>query len=354
MSRSATFFATLLAACSIPFLLHSQPLPPSADDADEQWEYQLVFSDEFDQPNGALPDATKWQSSRRQGATWNRWIADSSAVASIRNGSLLCRAIPNRDRSVDDVPMITGAMETRDRFSFTYGKVEIRLRTNLHQGNFPAAWMMPQPPADGWPKGGEIDIFESIDDKEVAYHTVHSHWTYDLGHRSDPVSSFSEKMTVSSWHVYALEWTEDALTWLVDGKVVGTYRKSTDSNALKQGQWPFDHPFYIILNQSVGDGSWARAADTGYTYETMFDYVRVYQRRPLPDGITQITNDELRMTNDELRVTNDELRVTNDELQIVNSKSSKCFDLSGRRIDKKSMRQLPRGVYILNGRKIVL
>lgn len=324
MSRSATFFATLLAAWSIPLLLHSQPLPPSADDADEQWEYQLIFSDEFDQPNGSLPDATKWQSSRRQGATWNRWIADSSAVASIRSGSLLCRAIPNRDRSVDDVPMITGAMETRDRFSFTYGKVEIRLRTNLYQGNFPAAWMMPQPPADGWPKGGEIDIFESIDDKEVAYHTVHSHWTYDLGHRSDPVSSFSEKMTVSSWHVYALEWTEDALTWLVDGKVVGTYRKSTDRNALKQGQWPFDHPFYIILNQSVGNGSWAKDADTKHTYNTFFDYVRVYQR--VPTGIHRPSSPA-------------------DE-----SRCADIFDLSGRPVSAP----LRPGVYFRNNRKFII
>ena len=283
MTRTNKVYTWMVAALFCPTLLASQTLPPTAEGEDEGWEYQLVFSDEFDQPNGSLPDPAKWQCSKRYHSTWNRWIADSSAVACIRSGSLLCRAIPNRDRTVDDVPMITGAVESRDRYSFTYGKVEVRLRTNLHQGNFPAAWMMPQPPAEGWPKAGEIDIFESIDDKEVAYHTVHSNWTYNLGHRSDPVSSFNEKVTVGDWHVYALEWTENALTWLVDGKVVGTYQKSTDATALEQGQWPFDHPFYIILNQSVGDGSWAKAADTGYTYSTFFDYVRVYQR--VPTGI---------------------------------------------------------------------
>ena len=322
-------------------------------------DYELVFADEFDQADGSRPDASKWRVSTRYGSTWNRWISSSPEVAYIKDGCLVCRAIPNPDRSTDDVPMITGAMETRGKFSFTYGRVEVRLRTNLHSGNFPAAWMMPQPPCEGWPKGGEIDIFESIDDKNTAYHTVHSNWTYNLGNRNNPQSSFSETVTVGEWHTYGLEWLESLLVFSVDGKVVGSYARSTSESKLADGQWPFNHPFYIILNQSVGDGSWARAADTGYTYETMFDYVRVYQRRPLPDGITQMTNDELRMTNDELRVTNDELRETNDESQIVNSKSlnsksSKCFDLSGRRIDKKSMRQLPRGVYILNGRKIVL
>lgn len=252
-----------------------------AEGEEDEEAYQLVFSDEFDQPDGSLPDPEKWSSSARQGATWNRWISNSPDVAYIKDGSLLCRAIPNQNTSVDNVPMITGSMETRGKFSFAYGKVEVKLRTNLHVGNFPAAWMMPQPPADMWPLAGEIDIFESIDAQTTAFHTVHSHWTYDLGHRSDPPSSFSERVAVDSWHVYGVEWTEDLIQWTVDGNVVGTYAKSSDSEVLSQGQWPFDHPFYLILNQSVGNGSWAQNADTEYYYDTYFDYVRVYQRVPV-------------------------------------------------------------------------
>lgn len=274
-------FAWIVTTAFISCLLQAQDIPPTAIAGEgEEWEYQLIFSDEFDGPNGSAPDSAKWHSSTRYSSTWNRWIADSLAVAYIQNGSLLCRAIPNRKRTEDNVPMITGAMESRNRFSFTYGKVEVRLRTNLHKGNFPAAWMMPQPPCEGWPRAGEIDIFESINDEGVAYHTVHSHWTYNLGHRNEPQHSFSEKVDVDKWHIYGLEWTETALTWTVDGKVVGTYEKSNDTEALAQGQWPFDHPFYLILNQSVGDGSWAKAADTEFTYKTFFDYVRVYQRVP--------------------------------------------------------------------------
>lgn len=244
----------------------------------EDGKYKLIFSDEFDLPDGSAPDPTKWGPCPREGATWSRWISDVPEVAYIKDGTLLCRAIPNPDRRKDHASMLTGAMHSKDRFSFMYGKVEVRLKTNLHAGNFPAAWMMPQPPAKWWPRGGEVDIFESIDTVNRAYHTIHSHWTYDLGNNSNPQHGFNEKMTVAEWHVYGLEWTDSLFVWTVDGKETGRYPKAKDEEALENGQWPFDHSFYLILNQSVGDGSWAQQADTTFTYETYFDYVRVYQR----------------------------------------------------------------------------
>jgi len=289
--------------------------------------YELVFADEFEQADGSRPDPAKWTSSNRYSATWNRWISDSPEVAYIRDSCLVCRAIPNPNTSVDNSPMLTGAMETRGKFSFTYGKVEVRLRTNLHTGNFPAAWMMPQPPCEGWPKAGEIDIFESIDDANRSYHTVHTNWTYNLGKRNDPVSSFNQPTYVAQWHVYGLEWTEDLITWTIDGTPVGSYARSTSSSVLHQGQWPFNHPFYIILNQSVGNGSWAKNADTSYTYETVFDWVRVYQPR------TDV--------------------VLAPEASDISGRRpygpGTYYDLQGRRIDKPQ-----KGLYVTGNRKLVV
>ena len=324
--RLFSWFAAAIVACT----LSAQTAPASEESEKEDWQYKLVFSDEFDQPTGSTPDPTKWQSSMRYGSTWNRWIVDSIAVAYIQEGKLACRAIPNKERSMDPVPMITGAIETRNRFSFTYGKVEVRLRTNLHRGNFPAAWMMPQPPAERWPEAGEIDIFESIDAEGVAYHTVHSNWTYNLGHRSDPRSSFSEKVTVGQWHIYTLEWTETSLTWLVDGKVVGSYEKSNNPEALSQGQWPFDRPYYVILNQSVGDGSCAKAADTAYVYTTFFDYVRIYQR--VPTGISDLYGE------------------TSENKTPLGADAFQLFDISGRPVGQPTKS----GIYITRKKKIYI
>ncbi|MBO5134257.1 MAG: glycoside hydrolase family 16 protein [Bacteroidaceae bacterium] len=250
--------------------------------------YTLVFSDEFDAADGSQPDANKWMRCQRYGATWNRWLSDSEEVIYIEDGKLVARAIPNPDQEADPVPMITGGIKSMGRFGFTYGKVECRAKSNPWTGNFPAIWMMPEDQSAGWPDCGEIDIWEVIDDSHVAYHTVHSNWTYDLGQTGNPRSSFNEPVKMDHYHTYGLEWSKTNLTWYVDGKKVASYSKSSNANDLNQGQWPFDKHFHLILNQSVGNAAWAAHADVNHVYETDFDWIRVYQKvgQANTDGIT--------------------------------------------------------------------
>ena len=127
---------------------------------------------------------------------------------------------------------------------------------------------------------GEIDIVEFFGLNPDSYHTAHSFWTTDPKQAETPRHSFHAKVDATQWHVYGLEWNKRQLTWTVDGKVVGTYKRLNTKKARKGQQWPFDHPFYIILNQSVGDHTWiptmSKAPRLDATYETEFDWVRVY------------------------------------------------------------------------------
>ena len=241
-------------------------------------DWRLVFSDEFNGEDHSQPAANKWMRCQRQGATWNRWLSDSEEVVYIEDGELVTRAIPNPDKSEDPVDMITGGIKSMGHFGFTYGYVEARILTTPWPGNFPAFWMMPENTSGGWPDCGEIDIWETIDTENRSYHTIHSNWTYDLGHTDKPRSGFNVSTSNDRYHIYGLEWNEHELIWYVDGKEVGRYAKSESADALAQGQWPFDKHFYLILNQSVGNGSWAERADVNHTYETRFDWVRVYQK----------------------------------------------------------------------------
>lgn len=267
-----------LIAVAVLFSLISDTVPVSAQKASD---YTLVFSDEFNQKNGSRPDSLYWSCSPRGWSTWNRWISNSKKVAFVKKGKLVCRAIRNTENPADTARMITGAVETINKFSFQYGKIEVRARTNLHEGNFPAIWLMPQPPAERHPNGGEIDIFESYGTHRDACQTVHSHWTLDLKQNDNPKNTFAwHYFDVSKWHVYGIEWTFDKLIFMIDGKVTGVYNKSKDPEALAKGQWPFDHPFYIILNQSLRRfGTFGGSPDPDYVYETQFDWVRVYQRK---------------------------------------------------------------------------
>lgn len=236
-------------------------------------EYVLVFSDEFNKPDGTLPDSEVWTPcTRRPKVTWARFLSNSPKVAFIQDGNLVLRAIPNPDRLTDDVDMLTGGINSSQKFAFRYGRVECRALVNPFIGNFPAIWMMPKT-ALAWPKGGEIDIFEQINTEQKAYSTVHSAWTKS---HPDETHSGNVNLPMDRFHIYALEWEKDVLTFFADGKQVYQYKKQNDS----QEQWPFEKSdFYLILNQSVGDGAWAKMPDVMHTYEMRIDWIRVYQKK---------------------------------------------------------------------------
>ncbi len=243
----------------------------------EDREWKLVFSDEFNQKNGSQPDPTKWSRHDRYKGTWSRWISNSPKVVYIKNGSLVCKAIPNVSEPQDTARMLTGAINTRGKFEFQYGKVEVRMKTNRKQGNFPAAWLAKNNHFDQY---GEIDIVESFGDRVSASHAIHSRLTYSHANHGQKNIFKSSDVNAAKWHVYGVIWTEKDVRWEIDGKTVAFFEKTTDKSLLEKGQWTFDFPFYLILNQSVGNGEYGNYGNTNQIYETHFDWIRVYQRKP--------------------------------------------------------------------------
>lgn len=318
-------------------------------EAKEDAAYKLVFNDEFEGTDGERADESKWGVSKRQSSTWNRFISDSIDVAHIEDGKLVLKAIPNLDKSKDNVDMLTGALETKDKFSFTYGKLECRAKTNGHTGNFPAIWMMPQDQSAGWPNCGEVDIFEQIDAENKSYHTVHSNWTYNLGNKNNPTSSFNKSLSMDRYHTYGLEWDDQSITWFVDGVEVGKYTKSTDADALSKGQWPFDKAFYVILNQSVGNGSWAANADVNHTYRMDVDWIRIYQKESETTGIDATTDNALTISTSTNKITISANEPT--DVQIVNVNGTTLYKGS---IDQVKSFNVQKGVYIVNNQKVLV
>lgn len=321
----------------------------------EDSEWQLVFSDEFNAEDYTQPLDEKWMRCQRYGSTWNRWLSNSKEVIYLQGGDLVARAIPNPDQESDPVPMITGGIKSNKRFGFTYGYVEARILSNPWTGHFPAFWMMPEDQSAGWPDCGEIDIWEAIDTDGRSYHTIHSNWTYDLGNKNDPQSSFNKTIPYDRYHTYGLKWDANTLIWYIDGKEVGRYTKSTDNSKLSQGQWPFDKHFHLILNQSVGNGSWAANADVSHTYETRFDWVRVYQT----DGMknTDGTVGVLKVFDDnavEVTATDGGAYVAASEPLLV-----EAYDTIGRKvaqafIEDSGFIPLTKGIYVIAGNKVLV
>ena len=249
---------------------------PLAKAQGQEKKWQLVFSDEFDQPDGSQPDSTKWSRCKRYNSGWNRWISNSKEVAYIESGNLVCKAIPNKSLATDTAKMLTGAIESKGKFFFKYGKVEVRMKTGKKIGNFPAVWMKPEKIDPN--RYGEIDIVEMFGNLGVAQQTVHSHQTVVLKKKKE--HSFRTNLNVSKWHIYGMEWSANEIIFTIDGRVTARYPKSRDSQDRKEGQWTFDRPFYLLMNQSVGDGRFeSTVPHIKHTYVTMFDWIRVYQKK---------------------------------------------------------------------------
>ena len=308
-------------------------------------KYLPAFADEFDAPDGSQPNAKIWSRTVRRNPTWARFHSDSPLTVFVQNGELVCRAMATPDSlkaKGEQKDFITGGVRSEGRYSFRYGRAEARIFTTPHSGNFPAFWMMPAKSQKGWPHEGEIDIWEQINNENKAYHTLHSNWTFNLKHKNDPMSHFAMgDIDYSRYHTFAVEWTPTQITWSVDGKVAGTAVKSTNADALANGQWPYTEPFYLILNQSVGDGSWAAGPDMNFRYETRFDWVRVYQTREQ----NPLVGIEAVKLGDETQKQGGSAGKTAD----FSAKSADNFDLTGRKAPKGTA-----GVQIQGGHKVMV
>lgn len=325
-------------------------------EADGTEEYKLRFADEFDGKDYSLPDAGVWHNCTRESPTWKRFTSQTAEgqqkTAFIRDGKLVTRCIKNTIVEEGDVDMISGAIESSDKMYFTYGRVEGRLRTTPHVGNFPAFWLMPQDNSAGWPNAGEIDIWEQIDTENKTYHTVHTHCTYDL-HLALP-NSGSAYTNAADYHVITLDWTPELLTWYVDGTKAFSYAKTKQSYLLEKGQWPYDKPFYLILNQSVGNGSWAKNCDVNFEYETLFDYVRLYQKDGEGDLTTAVKDVKTSGSALDVYAQQGGLLLVAPEAQKVD-----VYSISGTRVFSGLVQgnrfvSLTKGVYVVAGKKIVV
>ncbi|MDE5958654.1 MAG: family 16 glycosylhydrolase, partial [Muribaculaceae bacterium] len=115
--------------------------------------YRLVWSDEFNQPDGTSADMVdNWQTPSRMDATWRRYVTDRDDLREIHNGRVVLAAKVNDGADPEITSAwVTGALESATKFNYTYGYTEARLMCHYVAGTFPAYWMMPEDQSAGWP-----------------------------------------------------------------------------------------------------------------------------------------------------------------------------------------------------------
>lgn len=237
---------------------------------------KLIWSDEFNYKG--LPDSTKWAYDTG-GDGWGNneqqyYTAGNAQNAIVSDGTLKIIA---RKESKEKNRFTSARLVTRNKAEFTYGKIEIRAKLPGGRGIWPAVWMLGKNISTvSWPECGEIDIMEHVGyNKDSIFGTVHCE-AYNHMKGTQKGKSILIKNPYKAYHIYSLEWNPDSIDFLVDGVM---YNHILNEN-LSNKEWPFDQPFYLIMNVAVG-GNWGgkMGLDENIFPAAMeVDYVRVYGR----------------------------------------------------------------------------
>lgn len=238
----------------------------------------LIWADEFE--TEGLPDPNKWGYDQGDHGWGNNelqmYTKENLENARIENGILIIEAKQDTNYAKG---FTSARLVTKGKASWLYGYIEAKAKLPHGVGTWPAIWMLPEENKyGGWPKSGEIDIMEHVGyDPGTVHGTVHTeafnHTKGTQVGKTVSVPDFSDE-----FHVYAIDWTEDKIDFYIDDEHYHTFENTGKGFE----EWPFDHPFHIILNLAVG-GDWggAKGVDPNIWPQRMeVDYVRVYKERP--------------------------------------------------------------------------
>ncbi len=249
-------------------------------------EWQLVWSDEF---GGGSINTNHWTFDIGTGPPYPGWgnseleyYTSRSQNAYVSNGLL---HIVAQSESYNGSSYTSAKLKTLGLFSQADGRFEFRAKLPQGQGYWPALWMMPRDSVyGGWAASGEIDVMENNgNDPTTVLGTIHfgGQWP-DQDQSYGPPFTFPVGDSVTNFHVYALEWTSNAISWYVDSQLYETQTYWWSSGGSYPA--PFDQPFYLIMNLAVGGNFVGNPnGSTVFPGEMQVDYVRVYDWGAAPE-----------------------------------------------------------------------
>jgi beta-glucanase (GH16 family) len=206
----------------------------------------------FEDFNNTLLNRAKWNVEVTGNTVNNEQQAyiDSASVLAQKEGELEIKPVyhpgyvSNRQRKYD---FLSGRINTRSKFEFTYGTASARIKMSSGAGLWPAFWALGE---GKWPDCGEIDMMETVGDSSWVSHAMHGPGYFG----NTPIAyrfHFPKGTDVTQWHIYSVDWTADHMIFSIDGKVTYTVTRAMVEH---YGRWAYDNPKYIILNFALGGG----------------------------------------------------------------------------------------------------
>lgn len=243
-------------------------------------DYKLVWSDEFD---GSALDETVW-SYNTGGSGWGnnekQYYTSRPENIRVQNGMLEIEA---RKEQYENNEYTSARIMSKSKKTFTYGKMEARIKFPGGKGTWPAFWMMGN--TGNWPNCGEIDIIEHIGSQDTrASFALHTVMKNGMKGNNWANTHFFDYPLSADFHTYGIEWAQeekegkDVIRFFVDDEQYAeVWEEQIDNN----DYWPFNKPFFFIINLAIGGNMGGTVDDAIFNQQRIMyvDWVRVWQRQ---------------------------------------------------------------------------
>ena len=244
---------------------------------------KLVWSDEFNYTG--LPDSSKWGYDIGNGCPencgWGNnelqfYTSNRLQNTRVENGKLIVEA---RKENFSGAQYTSSRLLSKNKGDWKYGRLEIRAKIPAGKGMWPAIWMLPTYWNYGkWPHSGEIDIMENVGYwPDSVFGSIHT-GAYNGMKGTQKTKGLRFDDLSRSFHVYAIEWTADTISFFVDDQKYQVFKNEQTGSET----WPYDKEFHLLMNITVG-GNWGGkfgVDDTIFPQKMEIDYVRVFQQLP--------------------------------------------------------------------------
>lgn len=234
-------------------------------------KFKLAFEENFDYTGKPNPDIWTFQVGPKWANNEKQCYVDKLENCYVSDGAL--HIVANKTNN-PNCPYESARIMTRDKKHFQYGRFVVRAKMPKGRGAWPAIWFMGTAKGQGWPAVGEIDLMEFAGNRSQqvtsAYHTK----TYNHTINTHKEGVFKASNLDTEFHDYILEWTKDHVSFQVDyEEILRTEKQPNDTFA----EWPFDQPYYMIINLAVGGWYGGKIVDEDFPFHFEVASIRHFE-----------------------------------------------------------------------------
>ncbi|MFK8163795.1 MAG: glycoside hydrolase family 16 protein [Lewinella sp.] len=240
--------------------------------------YNLVWNDEFNEGTMPSPDRWGYQTGDHGWTAKETQMYTEGDPANVGVENDMLRITVKKEEG-KKYPFSSTRLVSKHKATFEKGYFEFRAKFPAGEGLRSAIWMVGDTVSKiGWPLAGEINIVEHYGKIPTAIGAAVQTPANFWNGKGQLGGSTLVQTATEEFHIYGVEWTDDLMTFTVDGKPYWTYAPLPGQGV--RG-WPFEWPFYMVINVSVGGIRGVKSSKyhaEDFPANLFIDYVRVYQK----------------------------------------------------------------------------